>query len=113
MAVKSRVVADSELIVQPIYDAESRMRNYAIVYDADNKLLRCGFYTNKLKDKSSEYDEIYEVPVEHEHRLDLISYKFYGTATLDWAIADANNLSDPIKDVTVGTKLRIPSRNII
>ncbi len=113
MAVKSKIVSDDELIVQPVYDVESKMRNYDIIYDTEKKLLRCGFYNNKLKDKSSEYDEIYEVTVETEHRLDIISYKFYGTAALDWAIADANNISDPIKDVKVGTKLRIPSRNII
>lgn len=113
MATKNKSVSEKDILVQPSYDAETRMRNYDIVYSKDFNQLCCGFYNNALKSKSSEYDDIYEVEYETQHRLDLISEKFYGTATLDWAIADANNLSDPIRDVVVGKKLRIPSRNII
>lgn len=97
----------------PVYRSDSRMMNYELVYDDSANQMRCGIYTNKLKDKSSEFDQLYEVEAGFEHRLDLISYKFYSTATLDWAIADANNISDPIKQVSVGTVLRIPARNIL
>lgn len=113
MATKKVDVNNTEIVMKPSYRVESRMLNYDLVYDEEAGQMRCGIYKNKLKDKASDYDQIYEVEAGFEHRLDLISHKFYGTATLDWAIADANNISDPIRDVSVGTMLRIPARNII
>jgi len=113
MATKKVDVNTSDLIIKPVYKSEGRMNNYDLIYDESINQLRCGFYKNKLKDKTSTYDQLYEVEAGYEYRLDLISFKFYGTATLDWAIADANNISDPIKEVTAGTVLKIPARNII
>lgn len=55
-------------------------------------------------------DEIFTVPLAIENRLDRISYKFYGTPNLWWAIAQVNNLVDVFLDVPVGTHLRIPKR---
>lgn len=113
MATKKLTASNTDLIIQPVYKSGSRMRNYDLAYDESVGLLKCTFYENKLKNISSEFDTMYEVEPGTEYRLDLISYKHYGTATLDWAIADANNISDPIKEVKVGTMLRIPSRNIL
>lgn len=113
MATKQKQIPKSEVSKQPIYNKSSKMNNYEIVYDESVSQYRTGFYSNKLMDKKSQFDTIYEVEAGFEHRLDLISYKFYETATFDWAIADANNISDPIKNVKVGTILRIPARNIL
>lgn len=54
-------------------------------------------------------DKFYEVESKYENRLDLISYKFYGTPLLYWVIAEASELVDP-QIVPVGTLLRIPNR---
>lgn len=56
-------------------------------------------------------DQIFTVNLPLENRLDLISYQFYGTPNLWWAIAQVNNLVDPFMDIPVGTQLRIPRRN--
>lgn len=55
-------------------------------------------------------DEIFTVTLPIENRLDKVSYKFYGTPRLWWAIAQVNNLVDPFLDLPVGTQLRIPKR---
>lgn len=59
--------------------------------------------------KSSD-DTLYTVKSGEEGRLDLISYKFYGTPFLWWLIAYASNIVDPIS-VSVGTVLRIPPKS--
>ena len=43
-------------------------------------------------------------------RLDLISYKTYGTVQYWWAIALANNVSNPLNDLVPGTALKLPTR---
>ncbi len=41
-------------------------------------------------------------------RLDILSYRFYGTPDLWWIISQANNLSGDTMVVPVGTKIRVP-----
>jgi hypothetical protein len=41
-------------------------------------------------------------------RLDILSYRYYGTPDLWWIISQANNLSGDTMVVPPGTKLRIP-----
>jgi hypothetical protein len=41
-------------------------------------------------------------------RLDLISYRYYGTVSYWWVIADANAMIHPICDMRVGGFIRIP-----
>lgn len=52
-------------------------------------------------------DSFFTVTPDVENRLDLISYRFYGTPLYWWAIAYASEIKDPFK-VPVGTVLRIP-----
>lgn len=52
-------------------------------------------------------DSFYQVEKGYENRLDLISYKFYRTPLLWWAIAIVNHIQDPM-DVKSGIVLRIP-----
>lgn len=103
--------SDQRQIQQPSYRPDSRMKNYQVVFDDSVQNLRCGFYTNSLKDVVfDQSDTQYTVEPGTEHRLDLISLKFYDSALYDWVIADANNISDPIKGAAAGTKLIIPNR---
>lgn len=46
-------------------------------------------------------------------RLELISYKYYGTTKLYWAIAYANNIIDPLVELENGDILYIPRRRDI
>lgn len=54
-------------------------------------------------------DQYHLVEPGEENRIDLISYKFYGTALLYWVILEASGIDDPY-DIPAGTTLRIPSR---
>lgn len=113
MATRNKTVSSETEASYPSYSNSSRMKNYTVIYDNNVKQTRCSFYKNKLINRNTEYDTSYTVESGYEYRLDLISYKFYGTSTYDWAIADANNIEDPIKDITIGKALKIPSINEI
>ena len=63
---------------------------------------------NKIKIKESNKDSFYAVEMGYVNRLDLISFKFYGTPLLWWAIAIVNNIDNPL-DVGPGIVLRIPT----
>ena len=41
-------------------------------------------------------------------RLDILSYRYYGTPDLWWVISQANNLGGDTMVVPAGTKIRIP-----
>lgn len=58
--------------------------------------------------KESAKDSFYSVEKGYENRIDLISYRFYGTPLLWWAIAVMNKIQDPM-DVKAGIVLRIPT----
>jgi len=42
-------------------------------------------------------------------RIDLISFKYYGSYDLGWLICEHNNILDPFTEITVGKVLDIPS----
>jgi hypothetical protein len=46
-----------------------------------------------------------------EANLPYIAEKYLGTSRLWWTILMHNGLLDPIEDITIGTKLAIPSRS--
>lgn len=55
----------------------------------------------------------YQVSSSMEARLDLISNLFYQTPTLWWVIGMYNGITNPIFEVTIGRKLKIPDRNTL
>ena len=57
--------------------------------------------------KESTKDTLYTVEPECENRLDAVSYKFYNTPHLWWAIATMNHIKNPMR-LEVGIVLRIP-----
>ncbi len=61
----------------------------------------------KLVIKASTRDTMFTVEAGYENRIDLVSYKFYGTPYLWWAIALLNHIEDP-RILEVGVILRIP-----
>lgn len=64
-----------------------------------------------LEFKRSNKDSFFAVPLGYENRLDLVSYKFYGSALYWWVIAVASGIQDPFV-VPVGTVLRIPPKSV-
>ena len=97
---------------RPKFQKNSRSRHYNVVYDKDIQQYRLGFYNFKVLKSmkvNETTDHVYYVEPATQHRLDLISMKFYGTTVFDWVIAEVNNISDPIKDIKTGLKLIIPN----
>jgi len=59
-------------------------------------------------------DDVYHVVKSNEeNRLDLISYRYYGTSKYWWVIALVNELYDPFFDVKAGKMIRVPSMDFI
>jgi len=67
---------------------------------------------NKFVIRESAKDTFYVVEKGYENHLDLISYKFYGSVFLWWAIATVNHLDNPMK-VDAGIVLRIPAASTL
>lgn len=63
---------------------------------------------DKFKIVETNNDRYFLVDKGYENRLDLISHEMYGTSMLWWAIANMNNIENPL-DVKAGLVLRIPT----
>jgi hypothetical protein len=100
----------------PTFKKKSKMRRYDVVYDDDVEQMRAGFFDKSLyktKFNVGSGDFYWKVEPGYEHRMDLISNRFYGSAKYDWILEDINDIQDPIKDVVVGLKLKILSQSKI
>jgi len=99
----------------PVYNSSSRMKYFDIIFDESISQNRVAFYNYGIVDNivKDAQDEYYTIPKGMEHRLDLISVKFYGTSTYDWFISQYNNIEDPIRDIVAGKKIIIPHRSKI
>jgi hypothetical protein len=62
---------------------------------------------------TSNTDGIFTVTDRYQNRPDLLSYDAYGTPKLWWvfALANPNQIRDPIYDLVVGLKIVIPSKD--
>lgn len=69
-------------------------------------------YEKKAVLPISDDDVYYTVEKGFENRMELISYKFYGTVLYSWIIMDVNNIINPFF-ISVNHILRIPSLNNI
>lgn len=100
----------------PSFKKESKMKRYNVIFDEDVQQIRAGFFKKDLYKREisiSGGDTYWIVEPGYEHRMDLISFKFYGTAKYDWVLEEINNIKDPIKDVIIGLKLKILSQSKI
>lgn len=94
----------------------SKMRRYKQIFDEDVSQMRTGFYSKDLYKQNSTVrsdDIIWTIEPGFEYRSDLISTKFYGTSKYSWIIEDLNDIKDPIKDLKIGLKLKMPSQSKI
>ena len=55
-------------------------------------------------------DRVITITKQLEGKLDLIASEIYGTTDCWWILAEANQLLDPMTEVTAGTKLRVPTK---
>lgn len=89
-------------------DGLSRYKHIDELDLQDNKTIKATLGPVDLGVFPYEAYTFYTVRQEEEHRIDIISYKVYGKASMYWAIAYANQLKDPL-NIPEGTLLMIPS----
>tara|TARA_B100000035_G_scaffold286708_1_gene271197 strand:+ start:105 stop:398 length:294 start_codon:yes stop_codon:yes gene_type:complete len=91
-------------------------------YDPTSPWKKTGLIKNKVLDimnnvylEFDPLDELYTVPQHYDMRPDLCSYELYGTSKYWWIFAKRNPdiIEDPIRDFSVGTRIRIPSKSAI
>jgi hypothetical protein len=100
---RTPIAPDPQLLNLPRY---SRFRNQPVFRTADGALF-FGVYRRPVFSSSSR-DRYHTVMEGEELRLDSISYRYYRTPELWWALAVANNLVSVFDDVAVGDVLLIP-----
>ena len=90
------------------YKIKGDMSRYSkddrIVYDTGETVVET--HDREIIQKSNN-DTFYEVTAADANRIDIISYNYYGTSKLYWAILCINDIIDPF-NIPVGTKLRMP-----
>lgn len=95
----------------PEFPQKSKMNKYDLFFDAktENKP-RAGFFRSVYFSEEQKTNmTTFIVTGEYEGRIDLISFKFFGTTENDWLIEVVNGIKDPIKDVVTGKVLYIPT----
>lgn len=97
---------DIEYLSPRVYKDISRYKNVRRIQDESTGKVYHETMNQYLVDESKD-DIIFEVNVETENRLDMISQIYYTTPKYWWVIAQANYIIDPF-DVPYGTRLRIP-----
>lgn len=85
----------------------SRFRGVKILQDVTGRERYATFRFRPVPYTTS--DQYHDIAAGEEGRLDLISYQYYGTVSMDWFIAVANNLPNMIQAIQPGVTLRIPS----
>ena len=112
MAIRINKYENTSNLQKPNYKSYSKMNNYSLLII--NNKYELGYYQNIIGNyQADETDNIFIITPEYEYRMDLISQKFYGSPVYDWILEDINGIEDPIKDLTVGTKIIIPNFNKI
>lgn len=67
------------------------------------------YITTRISSMDIPYMTKFIVPQTLEHRIDLISYRFYNTFDLGWLICDYNDILDPFDEIVTGKELLIPN----
>lgn len=74
--------------------AFSRMNNTSVYYDPETKLPFYGMWEVPKFD-NTDRDIVIKIPTRYAFRPDVLSYMFYNTPFLDWAICLYNDIIDP------------------
>ena len=96
-----------EYLPSVIYKNASRYKNLRTLKDSENGRIHHESPVQQAISISNSDDEYVTITNETENRLDLVAYKYYGSARYWWIIALANYIIDPF-DIPVGSVLRVP-----
>jgi len=97
----------SEVILQQI----TRYKDTDVFQDGNNNTF-FGPWVRPSWDSITDFTE-YKVKEGDIGRWDILAYDFWGLSELYWVILDFNHIIDPYFGVTVGQKLRMPSRDTL
>lgn len=101
---------DEEKVYYVDPDERSRYQHdRRIIYTTGESIIET---SDRINFKRSNKDRMYTVEAGYENRLDLVSWKVYGSALYWWAIAAASGITDPFV-VPVGTILTCPPIELI
>ena len=100
----------SSLYEKPNFSTGSKMNAYSIFFDPKlGNRPNIGFMKDvSFSDEQKSKMATFIVTTQYEHRMDLISYRFFKTTMNDWLIELVNEIKDPIKEIIVGKQLYIP-----
>lgn len=80
---------------------------FSVTTESGNEEL--DYLDTSITDMKLDTSETVRLTAAFEGRPDLLSYRFYGNWNLGWLIAWHNDMLDPIREMTVGKIVRIPS----
>ena len=86
----------------PVYKIRSRS-----LVNSSTRVL--GVWKRPIDWDNYKFSSFHVVTADEKGRLDLVAHKYYGDGSLWWAIADANNINNPIEELSSGTGLGIPT----
>ncbi len=93
-------------VILPI---NSRYKDTDLYADVDGNAFFGPWEELEIQDPS-DY-ELYQIKSKDIGRIDVLAYDFYGDPTLQWVIMNFNNIIDPIFDLEIGDKIKIPSKD--
>lgn len=109
---KVRPGTNDSFIIKQFYNtykitSRNRYKHSNLLLLADDKLIPATLnqWDMLIVPKNS---NSFVVTAAEENRIDLIATKVYGSAGLYWVICYANNIADPLTEITVGRLLTIP-----
>lgn len=89
--------------------AKSRYKFYDDVFNSDlNKWQKGMMIEDSMEVFKSNKDILYEIPLEHNFRPDLIANKFFNNPKLFWILVFVNEISDTPEGFYTGRVIRIP-----
>lgn len=100
---------------KPTTTQYSRYLNHPVYIDPDNKKKFIGSWT-PISIPAKETDKTFYITTAFAYRPDAISYEFYNTPLLGWAICYANDIVNPLDRIDglyVGRVITIPDLNTI
>lgn len=76
----------------------------------EDPILRASYYTrvkNYVDDIGSDL-KAYEIKIDEEYRPDLVAYRAFGDANLEWIVLFVSEVIDPFEPLPVGETIYLP-----
>lgn len=95
------------------FNVASRYKDTKIIRRATTGVRELGLWSADRSFSRAQDFALHQITDFDKGRLDLISFRYYGTVDYWWVIADANDMIHPLREMEVGSYIRIPSRSLI